>query len=316
MFNVKINVKWLVLVISIFALVGCSSSTSPEATVSTEIPLANDALTTVNQIASQDDWQPIDASPSPDGQVVYFTVQGNGIGLYKTASSGGQPELLVDGSVLSPLGLAVSSDGQTVYVTDPKTGIYQVPTAGGSATLLAGTESLIPNVPEINNEGGQDQLYFSGQASSGKPAIWKMPVSGGAPTVLFEGAPLVAPSGVAIAKDGTVYIVDRGAGNGLGSVLRLKGSTMEVIASNLRTDKDIAGITLTLDESAVLVSHLSAVDGTAQVLIINTATLGQALFNKGIAANHGAGGLHRAHGTGQLAWADYRRGGGVYFLEP
>jgi hypothetical protein len=117
---------------------------------------------------------------------------------------------------------------------------------------------------------------------------------------------------VAVAQDCSVYVIDPAAS----SVFRIRGGTAEAIASNVHADQMIAGVTLTLDESALLVSHLHAQENTAQVLIINLATLEKALFNKGIEGNPGAGGLHRAHLTGDLAWCGYFPGGGVYFLEP
>ncbi|MEW5989505.1 MAG: hypothetical protein AB1791_22995, partial [Chloroflexota bacterium] len=116
-------------------------------------------------------------------------------------------------------------------------------------------------------------------------------------------------------KEGVVYVVDLAAsGNGLGSVFRLQNGAAEAIATNVHTDEAVAGATLTLDESALLVSHLHSQNNSAQVLIINLSTLEMAIFDKVINANHSAGGLHRAHHTGQLAWIDNT--GGVYFLEP
>jgi hypothetical protein len=145
--------------------------------------------------------------------------------------------------------------------------------------------------------------------------VFKVTAAGGDPAVVFQGAPLVNPSGVAVAQDGTVYVVDPGT-SGVGSIYRIREGAAEAIAGNVHADPDIAGATLTLNESALLVSHLHPQENTAQVLIINLATLEQAIFNKGIAGNPGAGGVHRAHLTGDLAWAGYFPGGGVYYLEP
>jgi sugar lactone lactonase YvrE len=223
---------------------------------------------------------------------------------------------------VAPHGLTISTDGQTLYVADSAAdgnGIYILSIDGNTRALLTNTAGTSPRVPAIVSENGQDQLYFSGVAD-GQPAVFKMGTAGGEatvaePEIVFQGDPLINPSGVAVAQDGTVYVIDPGT-SGVGSVYRIRDGAAEAIAENVHADPDIAGATLTLDESALLVSHLHPQENTAQVLIINLATLEQAIFNKGIAGNPGAGGVHRAHLTGDLAWCGYFPGGGVYFLEP
>jgi len=152
--------------------------------------------------------------------------------------------------------------------------------------------------------------------------------------VVFKGAPLVWPSGVAVTKAGVVYVVDLAAsGNNLGTVYRIQNGKAEKLADQIRTSGSIAGAALTLDESALLVSNLQAEKGTAQVLVVNLSTGALGLINKGIASNTGAGGVHRAHRVNRFSWADCTcprpprlpvsgsvsggtssNGGGVYYL--
>jgi sugar lactone lactonase YvrE len=302
-----------------------------------ELPLLNEAIKDVTQIATDKGWSPLDAVPSPDGKEVYFTANGSsGAGVYKVASTGGSFTALASGAPLvAPNGLTISNDGQTLYVADsnggPHTGgdaIYTLSVAGGALTPIEKTVGSRPNVPEIVSENGMDMLYYSGY-DNGQPAIFKLdPTKNEAATVVFKGAPLVAPSGVAVTKEGVVYVVDMAAsGPELGAVFRIKAGKAEKLADQLRTSLDIAGATLTLDESALLVSNLQTEKGTAQVLLVNLSTGALGLINKGIVNNTGAGGVHRAHQVNQFAWADYsspgRRGGsqnkadntgGVYFL--
>lgn len=318
MFDKKLLTTLLVLFVT-FALVGCGMQNSPAPTpVAEELPLANDALSSVNRVASMPSRQILDATPDPDGQMVYFTASGGeAAGVFKVAADGGEVTAVATGTpFVAPLGIAISTDGQTLYVADSSSGLYALSVAGGAPTLIAGTEGTMPQVPEVVNQNSQDQLYFSG-TSGNEAAVFKMPTDGGAaPTVILQGAPLVNPSGVAITKEGVVYVVDMAAaGNGLGSVFRIQNGAAEAIATNVHTDEAVAGATLTLDESALLVSHLHPQNNSAQVLIINLSTLEMAIFDKVIGANHSAGGVHRAHNTGQLAWAGYM-GGGAYFLEP
>jgi hypothetical protein len=53
-------------------------------------------------------------------------------------------------------------------------------------------------------------------------------------------------------------------------------------------------------------------------MVINTTTGEQAIVNKGISANLGSGGVHRAHQAAVLAWADLSGdtgGGRVYIIK-
>lgn len=259
---------------------------------------------------------PWDAVPGPDGGVIYFTAVGEDghAGAFSIPFDGGPVTPISAGSSLvMPLGIAISTDGQTLYVTDPWSkgsrgdAVFALSTSGdGVATMVSGTQWTEPQGIEVVKQNGADQLYFTGiDPNDGQPAVYTLPAAGGTATVLAKGAPLVAPSGVAIAADGTVYVLDRlSSGNGLGSVLRIADGKVESIARDVRTGGQLAGLTLTLDESLLLVSSLDSAQDAAQVLVIDLATLQTSIINDVIRARTSAAGLHRAHNVEQYAWAE------------
>lgn len=285
-----------------------------------DLPLLNEAIDTVTQVAAARGWTPFDSVPSPDGQLVYFTANGTtGPAVYRVASTGSAVTAVASGAPFAaPWGLSISTDGETLYVADLGTesspdgnAIFALPAGGGTPTRLEQTAGSRPNVPEVVDEHGVDMLYYSGfDPSDRQPAIFKLdPARDEAATVVFKGAPLVWSSGVAVTKAGVVYVVDMAAaGNELGAVYRIQQGVAEKLADKIRTSGWIAGATLTLDESILLVSTLHLDEGTAQVLAINVSTGAVGLINKGIAANTGAGGVHRAHRVNQFSWADISAG--------
>jgi hypothetical protein len=292
------------------------AATAAPAARQPELPLLNEAIDTVTEVADAKGWTPLDSVPAPDAQSVYFTANGStGPAVYSVASNGGDVTTVASGApFVAPWGLSISTDGQTLYVADlgaengsEGNAIFALPAGGGAPTKLEQTAGSRPNVPEVVSENGVDMLYYSGfDPSDRQPAIFKLnPALDEPATLVFKGAPLAWPSGVAVTKAGMVYVVDMAAaGNDLGAVFRIQNGAAEKLADQIRTSNWIAGAALTLDESILLVSNLHAEKGTAQVLAINLSTGDLGLINKGIANNTGAGGVHRAHRVNQFSWAD------------
>lgn len=293
------------------------------------LPVRNDLVSAVTAVTEPGVFDlPYDSTPDPDGAMVYFTASGAlGAGVYAVSSTGGETKALLTGApFVTPRGLAMSSDGATIFVADPGAGqIWMLPSAGGAATVLAGSTDTAPvSVDVIRMADGGDMVYFAG-AKAGKPGIWRVAASGGEATMLAEGAPLAAPMGIAATNDGALYVVDQQAsGNGLGSVFRVKDGQIEPIAENFRAGY-LAGAALTLDESVLLVSALDVQSATAQVLAINLTTLDKAVVTKVVSANKGCGGIHRAHNANVFSWADYNQSyegqpiqkpGHVYVVRP
>jgi DNA-binding beta-propeller fold protein YncE len=289
------------------------------AAMSAQIPVqsqdATDPIKSFDGVAKTDSFSaPWDATPDSEGKMIYFTATShNGAGVFAVPEGGGAVKPLAIGTpFVMPLGIAMSTNNKTVYVADPWSagadgnGIFAVPADGGKPTLLKGTQATMPRGIEVVSENGTDQIYFTGiSLSDGLPAVLKIPVVGADnATVVAKGAPLSAPSGLAIAKDGTVYVLDRLAGgNGLGQVLRIKDDKIDKIADQIRSGGELAGLTLLLDESTLLVSELEEQKGTAQVLVIDLSTMKTSLITRVINENLAAGGLHRAHSVNIFAWA-------------
>ena len=97
---------------------------------------------------------PWDAAPSPDGATIYYTAIGKdgAPSVFSVPAAGGDPVVLAAGEPLAmPLGIDVSNDGKTLYVTDPwmagaaGNAIFAIPSDGSSApTLVNGTRGKQP----------------------------------------------------------------------------------------------------------------------------------------------------------------------------
>jgi sugar lactone lactonase YvrE len=305
-------------------------------------PLFNDAVSDFAPAASSGIFDhAFDATPDPDGNLIYFTAtSGQDAGLFRVPATGGEVVTITVGTPLTlPLGLAISTSGQTLYVADPQAiaapfqtagqagsaepganrgAIFSIPAPGGAATPVAGTAHTAPRGLEVAQENGADLLYFTGvDPSDGQPAVLKVAAAGGPLSIIVKGPPLVDPVGVAVGSDGTLYVTDQAAGgNGLGRVFRVTGGTVETIATSVRTGTP-AGVALTLDESLLLVSALRANRDSSIVLVIDLADLHQGIVNQVIEANVGSGGLHRARNRNLMAWCGITAGGGgvVYRVE-
>jgi hypothetical protein len=269
-------------------------------------------------------FDPTDAALTPDGRDVYFmATNAQGPGVFHVPAAGGRALPVTAGAPFQkPVGVA--TDGALVYVADPEVGtaggrrgaIFSLPVSGGSPVLVPGTEGTAARGLEVVREGTAEMLYFTGHDPlDGTAGVFKIPATGAAgPTTVSKGAPLGSPEAVTVTKAGVVYATDRGtAGGGGGGVFRITPSGPTKIA-DVRAPV-LAGVTLTLDESLLLVSSLSP-QGTDQVLIIELATERTGVFSRTIGANRAGAGLHRARDANVFVWADVQRPGRVYRLDP
>lgn len=322
-----------------------------------ELPVLNDAVKAIEPQANGGTTfhAPVDAALDPDAKNIYFIANSaQGMGVFKTAVNGNTVVSLTVGSPFTtPLGLDVSTDGQTIFVADPgaavqsrlrspqltKGMIFHLPATGGAPVAVPGTEGTAPRGLTIVNENGVDMLYFTGvDPSDGQPAVMKMAASGGTFTLLDKGTPLVQPTGIVVSNAGLVYITDQAsAPNGLGNVFQIKqqhadsnvnhDSNHPAVASDAETTPLVtmsshrellgtvrggnpAGITLTQDQSLLLISSLDTTQGTSQVLVINTSSRQQGIVNTVIGANTASGGLHRAANGSMMVWCGVTAGTG------
>lgn len=287
--------------------------------------ILNDAVRAIEPAAQAGVFNtPFDAAPDPQGNTIYFTAKSaQGAGLFSVPAAGGAVATVQVGAPFTlPVGLAISTNGQTIYVADPnatvgaaKGAIFSVAVTGGAPKAIAETIGTAPRGLEVVQENGVDMVYFTGvNPGDHLPAVMKIPASSGALSVVAKGTPFVNPVGVTIDKNGVVYVTDDAAATpDLGSVFRITGGQVEPLADHVRLGKP-AGITLTLDESLLLISALDINAGSAQVLVIDLQTGQQGIVNKVIGVNHASGGLHRAHDQDVMAWADLTAGtGGTVF---
>lgn len=328
-----------ITVLLLALLLGACAAPQPAPTQapSSQPPLANDALATVRPVAAPGRYHtPFDATPSPDGALVYFTAETERGGAVFRAVPGGDPAPLAQGAPLAePRGLAISSDGGTLYVADQAAAhtsgagqVFVLPAGGGPLRALDEAAGYRPRALTVAVEDGADVIYLTGSSpADGRPVLLRLPIDGSHRTVMASGAPMVEPSGITAARDGTLYVADRSAaGEGRGSLFRLNGTSLEQLATDFFTGGPVVGVALTYDERAILVSSLDGVTRAAQALIVDLQTRAQARFTKVIGANTGAGGLQRAAGSNTFVWADSqppRPGrprppgeGGVYTLAP
>jgi sugar lactone lactonase YvrE len=287
-------------------------------------PVANDA-----NIES-----PVDATPSPDGQDIYFIANSKVPGednlgysrqaaIYKVSATGGPITKLHQGDPLvAPFGITISGDGKTLFIADSAAQtsedrsdgkVYTMPSGGGTPSALPGTEGLAPGGVEVAG----DTLYITGKKDN-KAGLFKTGLGGGAVTPVAVGEHFTDPGGAAVAKNGDVYVVDTGSpmnGEPLASVVKVSpdGKTA-VVASGLSVGHP-AGIALTNDDSTIYVSGFDSAKGTDVVFAVNAATHEIGTFTDSIENFAESAGLHRARNSNVFAWADgHANGSGTVYV--
>jgi DNA-binding beta-propeller fold protein YncE len=124
-----------------------------------------------------------------------------------------QPAGVFTGAPFSkPIDLALSTDNQTVFVTDfGADAILSLNISGSTPMAVPGTSGTKPVALDVIQKSGMDVIYFCGTNSSdGQPAVFEIPASGASSAIIrHKGAPLMKPTGIVSAKDGTLYISDK-----------------------------------------------------------------------------------------------------------
>ncbi len=147
--------------------------------------------------------------------------------------------------LIDPFGVAISPNGQTVYVYDyTANSVFSIPATGGNPSLLVSGPPLVNSRGmTISPDGGT--LYVAG---FGNGTIISLPSGGGTPTTLASGSPLVHPNGITVSPDGsTLYITDNFAGAVFS--LPVTGGTPTVLASGPPFGTNLAG------PGGVILSH-------------------------------------------------------------
>jgi DNA-binding beta-propeller fold protein YncE len=272
-----------------------------------------------------------DATPDVDATNIYFTALDPtaGAGVFKVPGDGSNttPTTVAAGApFVSPFGIAIGTDGKQLYVADPGADagkdhgeIFVLPIGGGTPAALSGSEDTIPRGLEITKEGSADVIYFTGtDKTDGQPGVFKIPVTGGAVTVVAKGAPFVDPSGIAIAADGTLYVADTiAAASQLANIIKVApGGAATPFLSDLKVGYP-CGVALSGDDGTLLVSALDPAKGTDVLLQIDIGTaMPHDPVSSGIDTFYESAGLHRAKAKNVFAWADSSAGpnGGRVFV--
>jgi hypothetical protein len=268
---------------------------------------------------------PLDAVPSSDGSSIFFTGvdPGTSPAIFKTAVAAGSTATVVTtGGVLgAPLGLAISSDGSTLYVADPagttssgkdRGVIFTVAASGGSPAELTPTLDYAPRSVAVAKVGTADEVVFIGtDKSTGVDGVFE--VSGAAVTSVVSGK---NPSAVAVGTDGTIYILDQA-----GSIAKVaKGSTTATAlggASQTLSVSFPSGMDLAQDQSALLVSGFDPANGKESISRVEIASGAVTQLLESSLSGKEPSGLHRAPNADVYAFVDVGAGssGTIYLLK-
>jgi sugar lactone lactonase YvrE len=244
------------------------------------------APTNVTMVATGGFEGPMDAVSSPDGETFYFTahdttgsLEGESTAaIFQVASAGGQPTILVGGEPLEdPSGMVISCDGSTLYVSDlgsqsdeaeeGESPIYTVATAGGALVAFAATG--IGEAAGLAMSTDCSTVYVTGYKPDGAPAVFTVPSSGGAATILKEGTPLVSPSGVHVDENNIAWVMDHQNDAEGGALFSIdpEGITATV-ATNLIISEP-AGVSLVAGGRIAVIPTRDE-DGTGLLMTIDT----------------------------------------------
>lgn len=252
------------------ALIGCHAS---------DDGLPTDPPTSVTKVSSGGFQSPTDAVASPDGRTFYFAAwdANQQPTLFKVSSeAAGPPTALAAGDPLeAPMGLVMSCDGNTLFVADmggESGAILAAPAAGGPATVLGASGLTRPGgiamAPDCKS------LLATGRLDDDTPALFQVPIGGGAARVVYQGAPLVAPTGLHVDSQGVAWVMDHHAvgpdGEGVLFAIPPSGSKATVVISNLRMGTP-GGVSLTAGGGTAVMPTRDA-DGNAQLTSVDIAT--------------------------------------------
>ncbi len=201
--------------------VGDSSSGGEPGGLPTTPPTAIELLT-------EDGFTDASAIDSaPDGSEFYFAAYDDEgqPGIFSVDTDTGLTTALHVGAPLAyPSDVAVSCDGSQIFVSDvggasavdPEQSFEDSEEIEGGIFVLSpsgGTPESV-SADAVGRAGGLvvsvdcESLFVAGYTLEGAPAVFRMPVDGGAVSVVHEGDPLVAPTGIHSDADDVAWVMD------------------------------------------------------------------------------------------------------------
>ncbi|MEW5871039.1 MAG: hypothetical protein AB1894_17325 [Chloroflexota bacterium] len=191
------------------------------------------------------------------------------LGGFQTAIAQSTTVIASGEPLLDPTGIAVSPNGETIYVTDLFDRVLSVPATGGTPTVIA-SGPLVNHTRGIVVSPDGATLYIAGYY---KNNILSISASGGSPTILASGYPLINPHGIEISPDGSkLYIADVGAHAIL--ELPVTGGVPTTIWTGPQVPYAISDVVVSPDGNTLYIASygtatitsLSLLDGTLTVL--------------------------------------------------
>lgn len=213
----------LAMACSLVLAPGCRTAESPgQPSGGAEVPTQSAQLLQVHH--------PSVATLSADGQTLYLVAMDDA-GLYQIYRGpvGTPPGVVTSALSLSfPVAILVSADDSQLAIVDygdaggesPTGAVYAGPVGGALARLGGTTAPTYPTAGALAAD--QRSLYITGRAlpsAGGEAMLWQVPLSGGDAVLLYHGAPLSQPIGLALSSDNTLYVADAQGAQGQGGAI-------------------------------------------------------------------------------------------------